>query len=127
MNSKLFFILSSLTLLGLSSCDKPDPAPADKVKYQNGTRTRVEGKVLEYGSNNPIPQAMVVLRESIYVPFSGGGPDVPIDTVWTDALGNFTYDFAHLENTDDYLIDYSVRVLKNNYFWDEWKTIIEET
>ncbi|NOT37880.1 MAG: hypothetical protein HOP11_10925, partial [Saprospiraceae bacterium] len=48
----------------------------------------IEGQVLEYGSNKPLPFAKVVLRESIFPPFSGGGNYIPIDTFEVDVEGN---------------------------------------
>ena len=114
-----YLFLSFLIILPLIfSCHKPEdnPTPKDKVPYGDGSRTKIEGRVLEYGSLKPIPNALVVLEEEFHMPFTGGGKYYPIDSTYTNADGYYIYDFKHIDKLDDYYFSYQVKVLAPKYF-----------
>lgn len=107
-----------LFLWTVSSCDKPEvenPQP-HKTVYENKTRTKVTGRVMEYGTLKPMSQCMVVLEESFFAPGSGGGRYYPIDTTYTDEQGYYVYDFKHVPHSDDYFFTYQVKAVQQNYF-----------
>ena len=114
-----YLFLSFLIILPLIfSCHKPEdnPTPKDKVPYGDGSRTKIEGRVLEYGSLKPIPNALVVLEEEFHMPFTGGGKYYPIDSTYTNADGYYIYDFKHIDKLDDYYFSYQVKALAPKYF-----------
>ena len=114
-----YLFLSFLIILTLIfSCHKPEdnPIPKDKVPYGDGSRTKIEGRVLEYGTLKPIPNALVVLEEEFHMPFTGGGKYYPIDSTYTDSDGYYIYDFKHIDKLDDYYFSYQVKVLAPKYF-----------
>jgi hypothetical protein len=107
-----------LFLWTFSSCDKPEvenPQP-HKTVYENKTRTKVTGRVMEYGTLKPMAQCMVVLEESFFAPRSGGGRYYPIDTTYTDDQGYYLYDFKHVPHSNDYFFTYQVKAVQQNYF-----------
>lgn len=70
-------------MLAVSSCD----SGSNLLPY-----TIIEGKVLEYGTEEPIENAQVVLYEQTAAgTFSTG--DMPIDTVITDATGSYHFQY----------------------------------
>ena len=117
-NTSSIISILLLFFLTFSSCDKPEvenPQP-HKTVYENKTRTKVTGRVMEYGTLKPMAQCMVVLEESFYAPRSGGGRYYPIDTTYTDEQGYYVYDFKHVPDSDDYYFDYQVKAVQQNYY-----------
>ena len=76
-------IISIAIILIVSSCDNGSAL----LPY-----TIIEGKVLEYGTEEPIENAEVVLyEETSSGTFSTS--DVPIDTILTDATGSYSFQY----------------------------------
>ena len=83
MKKTPIFILTIVVILSVSSCDNG----SDLLPY-----TIIEGKVLEYGTEEPIENAQVVLYEQT----SSGTfstSDLPIDTILTDATGSYSFQY----------------------------------
>ncbi|NOT38746.1 MAG: hypothetical protein HOP11_15335, partial [Saprospiraceae bacterium] len=87
-----------------------------KYKLGNSSLTRIEGQVLEYGTNKPLSYAKVILRESIYEPWSGGGNYIPIDTFIADSEGKYLIEFKHFPSTSTHFIDYDIYCEEFWYF-----------
>ena len=96
------------------SCNEPLPELPEKYKLKDSRYTKIEGQVLEYGSNKPLVGAEVFLQEAIYAPFSGGGNYITIDTFYTDNEGKYSIEFLHLPSTDSYNVSYQVEA---HSFW----------
>lgn len=115
-----FFLLIILIIsAGIFSCNKEDPPASDSVFI--GDSTKVEGRILEYGNNKPIPNATVVLREGLVYGFSGSPGYENIDTQYTDASGYYKFYFKHRVSgiNSKYAFLYDIRVYANQYFRTE--------
>jgi hypothetical protein len=78
------FILWLVVLLVVASCDDNTPELLP--------HTIVKGRVLEYGTNEPVENAEVVLYERISTgAFSG--TDIRVDTAITNAAGQYSFQY----------------------------------
>ncbi|MEP7194960.1 MAG: hypothetical protein ABI851_00460 [Saprospiraceae bacterium] len=84
----VLFIMSIFMVL---SCHKSeDLSDQDIIPYGDGTRTKVEGRILEYGTNKILEGAIVILEETVTTGFFSGNVIVtPIDTFITDTSGKY--------------------------------------
>ncbi|MBK7233867.1 MAG: hypothetical protein IPH93_16795 [Saprospiraceae bacterium] len=110
---KVLFVLLFL------SCEK-DNDDSNIIPYANGTKSKVEGQVIEYGSNKPIPGAKVILQEG-YISgslLSGRTVWTAIDTFVADNDGKYQFEFFHKEDDFDRkeLYAYEVYIEKDQYF-----------
>ena len=108
-----------LFLIALVSCKEPMPELPEKYKLKDIRYTKIEGKVLEYGTNKPLSYASVILQEAIYERGSGGGNYISIDTVQADAEGKYFLEFMHLPSTPTYSTAYQIYCEENWYYSDE--------
>ena len=95
-------------------CNDPIAELPEKYKLKDSRYTRIEGQVLEYGSNKPLAGAEIFLQESIYESWSGGGNYITIDTFYSDNEGKYSIEFQHLPSTDSYNVSYQVEA---HSFW----------
>ncbi|MBK7233869.1 MAG: hypothetical protein IPH93_16805 [Saprospiraceae bacterium] len=107
-----------LALLFLS-CEK-DNDDSNIIPYANGTKSKVSGQVIEYGSNKPIPGAKVILQEG-YISgslLSGRTVWTAIDTFVADNDGKYQFEFFHKVDDSDRkeLYAYKVYIEKDQYF-----------
>ncbi|MEP7194958.1 MAG: hypothetical protein ABI851_00450 [Saprospiraceae bacterium] len=110
----VLFIMSIFMVL---SCHKSeDLSDQDIMPYGDGSRTKVDGRVFEYGSNKPLVYCMVILQEEFHEPFSGGGIYYTIDTTYTDSIGYYVFDFKHMKKDQVYSYSYVVEAIQPLYF-----------
>ncbi|MEP7194957.1 MAG: hypothetical protein ABI851_00445 [Saprospiraceae bacterium] len=113
MKNKSLILLS---IVLITACHNDDPILSDKVPYGDGSRTKVDGRVFEFGSNKPLVNCMVVLKEEFHEPFSGGGIYYTIDTTYTDSIGYYVFDFKHMKKDQVYSYSYVVEAIQPLYF-----------
>ncbi|NOT36081.1 MAG: hypothetical protein HOP11_01745 [Saprospiraceae bacterium] len=103
----------------LISCYENIPEPSNRIRYGDGSRTKVEGMVKEYGTGRPIVHALVILDEGIQTGFFTGNINwYPEDSVYTDSLGHYVFEFKHkpyVSGREEYF-SYQLRCDYPNYF-----------
>ncbi|MBK9631407.1 MAG: hypothetical protein IPO62_10150 [Saprospiraceae bacterium] len=110
---QVFFVLLFL------SCEK-DNDDSNIIPYGNGTKSKLDGQVIEYGSNKPILGAKVILQEG-YISgsvLSGNSVWTAKDTFITDSDGKYQFEFFHKVDDSDRkeLYAYEVYIEKDQYF-----------
>jgi hypothetical protein len=73
----LIFLSLSFLLSALTSCEKDNT-------------TSIEGKVLEEGTNTPLPNKKIYIYNTESV-FLGSYSEIPIDTILSDSNGNYRW------------------------------------
>ena len=86
----VIFLILAVTLLAYTSCKK-DP-------FEN--KTIIEGHILEYGSEKPLPNVRIYLQR-LDGPAYGPYHWTVVDSIFTDANGYVHYEFNHNEGTID--------------------------
>ena len=119
MKTKYVNLIGILLLL-IVSCNEPMPELPEKYKLKDSRYTKIEGQVLEYGTNKPLSYASVILQEAIYERGSGGGNYISIDTIQADAEGKYYLEFKHESNTSTYNVDYKIYCEEFWYFPDDY-------
>jgi hypothetical protein len=104
---KSFFILLVPLLIGSTCCKKEEPSNP----YPLGEYTIIKGKVLEFGTNKPIPDAQVLIMGFSQKDFGGPTNSRPMDTVFSKADGSYEAKFRH-EEVDDF----QCHVKVHNYY-----------
>jgi hypothetical protein len=104
MKKLIFISLSVLIISFLGSCGKKD-------------FTDIQGRIIEKGSNKGIVNAKVVFSQCISNGILGGSSCEAVDTVLTDANGNYRYTVE-----DDQTINYHIEAFKDNYYMELLQT-----
>jgi hypothetical protein len=117
-NVFLFFCTCLISISFFTGCDEDEQDP-NFYQLHDGT-TVVEGYVLEFGSNKPVADALVILKEGQSKGLTGVVRMFPIDSTYTDETGYYKYIFKHQlpqgsgEGYTDFY--YELEAHKNAYF-----------
>jgi hypothetical protein len=104
---KAFWVLLVPLLVGSMRCKKQEPSNP----YPLGDWTIIKGKILETGTNKPIPDAQVLIMGFSQKDFWGPTSSRPMDTVLSQADGSYEAHFRHEEAND-----FQCRVTAHNYY-----------
>ncbi|MEO0041770.1 MAG: hypothetical protein RL329_1218, partial [Bacteroidota bacterium] len=104
---KAFWVLLVPLLVGSMRCKKQEPSNP----YPLGDWTIIKGKILETGTNKPIPDAQVLIMGFSQKDFWGPTSSRPMDTVLSQADGSYEAHFRHEEAND-----FQCRVTAQNYY-----------
>jgi hypothetical protein len=104
---KSFLILLVPLLIGSTCCKKEEPSNP----YPLGEYTIIKGKVLEFGTHKPIPNAQVLIMGFSQKEIWGPTTSRPMDTVFSKADGSYEAKFKH-EEADDF----QCHVKVHNYY-----------